>query len=65
MIGERCGVTYVRLPSLTLSDYRALAWLAEMAAIGCVHENRSAWASQLRQQAAELRAQADWIGRKV
>ncbi len=43
----------------TTDDLLQLAWLCEMAAIGCIHTNRSAWASQLRLDAAGLRAQAD------
>jgi hypothetical protein len=36
-------------------DFRQLAWLCQMAAVGCVHENRSGWAAQLRLDAKMLR----------
>lgn len=45
----------VNAPLVAQPDRMQLAWLCEMAAVGCVHENRSAWAAQLRQDAAKLR----------
>ena len=44
---------------LDLADRRSMAWLCEMAALGCLHANRSAWAAQLRSDARVLRQQAD------
>ncbi len=44
---------------LDLADRRSMAWLCEMAALGCLHTNRSAWAAQLRNNARVLRQQAD------
>ena len=41
------------------ADRRSMAWLCEMAALGCLHANRSAWAAQLRNDARVLRQQAD------
>ena len=40
-------------------DQRSMAWLCEMAALGCLHVNRSAWAAQLRDNAQALRREAD------
>ena len=62
MIRQACGPRVIRLLSLNLSDYRALAWLCRMAAIGCLHENRSLWAMHLREQAKQLEFQADFMG---
>ena len=45
--------------ALAPSDQRSMAWLCEMAALGCLHTNHSAWAAQLRQDARALREDAD------
>lgn len=46
---------------VTPDDQRSMAWLCEMAALGCLHTNHSAWAAQLRQDARGLRAEADRV----
>ena len=45
--------------ALDPADQRSMAWLCEMAALGCLHTNRSAWAAQLRNDARLLRQRAD------
>lgn len=45
--------------ALNPDDQRSLAWLCEMAALGCLHNNRSAWAAQLRDDARLLRQEAN------
>jgi len=45
--------------ALNPDDQRSMAWLCEMAALGCLHNNRSAWAAQLRDDARRLRQEAD------
>ena len=44
---------------VSTDDLRSLAWLCEMAALGCLDTNRSAWAAQLRLDAKALRKKAD------
>ena len=44
---------------VSTDDLRSLAWLCEMAALGCLDTNRSAWAAQLRLDAQALRRRAD------
>ena len=41
------------------SELRSMAWLCEMAALGCLDTNRSAWAAQLRNSAKDFRRYAD------
>lgn len=45
--------------SLPPSDRLALAWLCRMAAAGCIHENHSAWAAQLMDDARRLQHDAE------
>lgn len=45
--------------ALNPDDQHSMAWLCGMAALGCLHNNRSAWAAQFRDDARLLRQEAD------